>query len=416
MNTFFDFLIAFIFYYPLFMAYLWMIGGVYYRFHWEDKEGKTHLESPEMKEHPPVSILIPCYNEADNLHEVLYHLDLIEYPDYEIVAINDCSTDNTGELLDELSKQYAQLRVIHLNENHGKATALQMGALLTKNEYLVCVDGDSLLEPHAVSWLVKHLYNSPRVGAVTGNPRIRNRSTLLGKLQVGEFSSIIGLIKRAQRIYGRVFTVSGVVAAFRKTALHDIGYWNNDMATEDIDVSWRLQINTWGVHYEPNAVCWILMPETLQGLWDQRLRWAKGGAETAKRHISALFSWKKRRMWPVLLEYTTSVFWSYSVLFALILWAINKFHTLPAPFHVASILPNWAGVILGMTCLLQFAITLWIDSRYEKRLLSYLFWIVWYPLIYWMINVFTAVVGVPQGLLQKKGKRAVWESPDRGIK
>jgi cellulose synthase/poly-beta-1,6-N-acetylglucosamine synthase-like glycosyltransferase len=53
------------------------------------------------------------------------------------------------------------------------------------------------------------------VGAVTGNPRIRNRSTLLGRLQVAEFSSIIGMIKRAQRVYGRIFTISGVIAGFR---------------------------------------------------------------------------------------------------------------------------------------------------------------------------------------------------------
>jgi biofilm PGA synthesis N-glycosyltransferase PgaC len=110
-----------------------------------------------------------------------------------------------------------------------------------------------LLDPYATHWLVSHLIDSSRVGAVTGNPRIRNRSTLLGKLQVGEFSSIIGLIKRAQRVYGRIFTVSGVIAAFRKSALHDVGYWNTDMVTEDIDISWRLQMRHWEIRYEPNA-------------------------------------------------------------------------------------------------------------------------------------------------------------------
>ena len=61
---------------------------------------------------------------------------------------------------------------------------------------------------------------------MTGNPRIRTRSTLIGRIQVGEFSSIIGLIKRTQRVYGRLFTISGVVAAFRKQALTDVGYWS----------------------------------------------------------------------------------------------------------------------------------------------------------------------------------------------
>ncbi len=63
---------------------------------------------------------------------------------------------------------------------------------------------------------------------------------------MGEFSSIIGLIKRTQRVYGRVFTVSGVIAAFRKQALADVGYWSPDMITEDIDISWKLQLQPLG--------------------------------------------------------------------------------------------------------------------------------------------------------------------------
>lgn len=120
------------------------------------------------------------------------------------------------------------------------------------------------------------LIQYPHVGAVTGNPRIRTRSTLIGRIQVGEFSSIIGLIKRTQRIYGRVFTVSGVIAAFRRQALADVGYWSPDMITEDIDISWKLQLRHWDIFFEPRALCWILMPETLRGLWKQRLRWAQG--------------------------------------------------------------------------------------------------------------------------------------------
>src|SRR4029077_4050608 len=157
-----------------------------------------------------------------------------------------------------------------------------------RGEFLVCIDGDAMLHPNAAIYLVKPMINLPRVGAVTGNPRIRSRSSLLGKIQVGEFSSIIGLIKRAQRIYGCLFTVSGVAAAFRKRALHDCGYWHIDMLTEDIDVSWRLQLKHWQIQYEPCAVVWILMPETLRGLWKQRLRWARGGAEVYFKNVAGM--------------------------------------------------------------------------------------------------------------------------------
>ncbi len=71
---------------------------------------------------------------------------------------------------------------------------------------------------------------------------------------VGEFSSIIGLIKRTQRVYGRLFTISGVVAAFRKQALPMSATGASDMITEDIDISWKLQLKHWAI-FEPRALC-----------------------------------------------------------------------------------------------------------------------------------------------------------------
>ncbi len=162
---------------------------------------------------------------------------------------------------------------------------------MTKNEFLICIDGDALLGPEALAWMMRHFLDNPKVGAVTGNPRIRTRSTLLGKIQVGEFSAIVGMIKRAQRVYGRIFTISGVIAGFRKSALHSVGYWSNDMVTEDIDISWKLQLDGWSIRFEPNALCWVLMPETLKGLWKQRLRWSQGGAEVLLRYSSKVLCW-----------------------------------------------------------------------------------------------------------------------------
>ena len=281
---------------------------------------------------------------------------------------------------------------------------------------MVCVDGDALLDRYATHWMMFHLLSGARVGAVTGNPRNRNRSTLLGKLQVGEFSSIIGLIKRAQRVYGRIFTVSGVIAAFRKVALHDIGYWNTDMVTEDIDVSWRLQMRHWEIRYEPNALCWILMPETLGGLWKQRLRWAQGGSEVLLRYGSKLLLWRQRRMWLVAAEYLISLIWSYDIVAIVLLWLLGHVVDLPPSIRVPTLLPQWNGVVLGIVCMLQFLISLLIDRRYEKRIGRNYFWMIWYPIAYWMLTTATSVVAFPKAVLKRKGTRAVWTSPDRGIR
>ena len=206
-------------------------------------------------------------------------LAAIDYPDFEIIAINDGSTDRTAEILDSLVPRIPQLRVVHLAQNQGKSTALNVGALLARSEILVGTDGDAMLDPHSLTWFVRRLQSDAQLGGVTGNPRIRNRATVLGRLQVGEFSSIIGLIKRAQTVYGRIFTVSGVMCAFRKRALQDIGWWSRETLTDDVEVSWRVQLAGWRLVYEPKAICWILMPETLKGLWRQRLRWSIGGTQ-----------------------------------------------------------------------------------------------------------------------------------------
>ena len=409
-------LLDFTFYYPLVMSYVWMTAAVYYFYYRERHDRRPWTDPPPLAETPGVTFIVPCHNEGENAAETIGSLLAQDYPEFEVIAVNDASTDDTAGVLDRIVRHEPRLRVIHLRTNQGKAMGLRVAALAARHEILVCLDGDALLDRHATGWLVRHFVDSHRVGAVTGNPRIRNRTTLLGKIQVGEFSSIIGLIKRAQRIYGRLFTVSGVVAAFRKSALHSIGYWNVDMVTEDIDVSWRLQLGHWDIRYEPNALCWILMPETLKGLWRQRVRWAQGGVEVFQRYWRTLLPWRNRRMWLVGVEFLVSTVWAYSMLFCFVAWAVGRVLPLPAPLDAITLLPGWTGVILGFTCLTQFAISLTIDSRYEPAFGKYYYWMIWYPMIYWALHTAATCVAVPKALLKKRGTRAIWVSPDRGVR
>ncbi len=408
-------LFEFAFYYPLFMAYLWMIGGIAYYLHYERKNHHVKTPLSMLKETPLVSIIVPCFNEESNIQEVVDSLSDLNYPNYEVICINDGSTDNTGTVLDELLAKYPRLRVIHQAENQGKAVGLNTSALAAKGEFLLCMDGDAILDRDAIPWMLHHFEQGHRVGAVTGNPRIRTRSTLLGRLQVGEFSSIIGLIKRAQRIYGRVFTISGVAAMFRRRALLQVGFWSSDMLTEDIDISWKLQTHHWQVRFEPHALCWILMPETLVGMWKQRLRWAMGGVQVIKKYSHTLFDWRMRRMWVIYAEYLSSVLWAYSM--ALIIGISLLGLVIPlAPDWQTSIIPGWSGVLVGTTCLLQILISMWLDYRYDHKLFRHFFWLIWYPLAYWLLNMATSVWAVPKILLRKRGLRAIWSSPDRGLR
>lgn len=409
----FQFVNDFVYLYPLFMAFVWMLGALL--FFVRRERNKMHL--PKLDSYPLCSIVIPCHNEEENIRKTISWLSSAQkYPDFEIVAVDDGSTDSTASILHQLALQYKNVRAVYLRENQGKGAALTAGTLVANGDIIVTIDADALLDQDALTWIVWHFNESPRVGAVTGNPRVLNRTTLLAKIQTGEYATIIGLIKRSQRILGKVLTVSGVIAAFRRQALESVGYWDTDMVTEDIAVTWKLERKFWDVRYEPKAITWVLVPETLRGLWRQRSRWAQGGVEVLKRNIDIFSDWRQRRLWPVYIEYMFSALWAYTFWTLVFLWIIKA--TIGFEFGIAlvpPIPPQWTGAMLALTCLIQFCVSAYIDHFYDKKLFKYLFWVIWYPFIYWMISAMTVVIATPKALLKKEGTRAVWKSPDRGL-
>jgi biofilm PGA synthesis N-glycosyltransferase PgaC len=403
----------FVFYYPFFMSYIWMIGGVVHYVTLEHRR-RAPAVALALFTPPKISVVVPCFNEESNVRRVIVHLNAMEYSNYDIIAVDDGSKDGTGRILDKLAAEIPRLIVIHHAKNEGKAVGLTTAASVTDAEYLLCIDGDSLLAHDAIPWMLEHFIVDPSVGAITGNPRIRTRTSLLGRMQVGEFSSIVGLIKRTQQVYGRIFTVSGVITMFRSSALVEVGFWSTDMLTEDIDITWKLQCSGWRVAYEPHALSWILMPETFRGLYKQRLRWAKGGIQVLLKYARTIAHPSQMMMWPLYLEYLLGIAWAYSMTFILILAAIGIIVPLPVDWHV-SVLPHWHGMLLVATCVLQLIVGCVLDRRYDEQLMMYFMDTIWYPVAFWLISMVTSVVALPAVVLRRSGKRAVWTSPDRGI-
>ena len=405
-SPFFKFLENIVFWYPYLMSLLWISGSLIFA-HYREKNKNIDIESYSW---PAISILVPCYNEESTVSETIKHLSKLNYPDYEIIAVNDGSNDNTGTLLKELANKYKCLKAIDCHENKGKANALHIAAQASKNEFLICIDSDAILDKEAPYHLIKHfLINGERVGAVTGNPRIRNRGTLLGKIQLVEYASIIGSIKRTQRILGKIMTVSGVIVAFRKKALVSVGLWDRDMITEDIAVSWKLERNFWDIRYEPNALCWMLVPETLSGLWKQRVRWAQGGQEIIFRHWNIFRDWRQRRLWPIYIEQVLSICWSFLWIFItlIFLFVLNTKSALILWF-------TFSSFALSMLSFIQLFISIKNESSYDN-ILKYYLWAAWYPTIYWIFNALVTIAALPKSIKSTiKGGYAIWSSPDRG--
>ena len=407
MNVLLKTIELFVFWYPAIMSVVWIAGGIIFYMCIERGNPLPLYKTPM------VSILVPCFNEADTVENTVKRLSEMKYPNYEIIVINDGSSDNTSEIVTGLVDKYPNLRFIDLRENCGKANALYLGLIAAKGEILLGVDSDSYVMPDALNYMVPHFtnrFNGERVGAVTGNPRVRNRSSLLAKIQLCEYSSIISLIKRTQRIWGKVMTVSGVVVAFRKRALIDAELWDRDMITEDIGVTWKLEKKFWDVRYEPRALCMMLVPETVRGLAKQRGRWTSGGMEILRRHNNIFTSWKERRLVPVYMEQLMSILWSICWLLMLIIIVYNLIvnrNYIQMPYI-------WKSLFLSSVCLIQFGVAMLLDRKYDPHLLKHSVVAIWYPFFYWYINALLVIKSLPT-LFKNNRKLAVWSSPDRGI-
>ena len=242
------FLLKFIDYYtigyPILMSILWSVGAYFSRIKYTKQES--------LKSYPKVSIVLSAYNEEETIQEAMSALKQLAYPNLEIIVVDDKSTDNTLMLLEQIKQGFSkekELKILAQQKNGGKATALNTALEMVSGKYLLVLDADALLAPNSVEILAAELESSSIIGAVTGKPVVRNRSTLLGKLQTLEYVGIIDGIKRTQTfMLGAIMTVSGVIVMYRVSSLKEVGGFNPEVMTEDIDVTWKLHRAGWHVH------------------------------------------------------------------------------------------------------------------------------------------------------------------------
>ncbi|MCD8898506.1 poly-beta-1,6-N-acetyl-D-glucosamine synthase [Mammaliicoccus sciuri] len=396
--------------YPITMSIFWIMGTlIYYVF----IERNLKLKGINYQPQEGISFIIACYNEESTIAETIKNINELSYPIKEIIAVNDGSSDHTKSELIKLKQQY-RIKFINLEENRGKANALNIAAQYAQYAYLMCVDADTIIDDDAPYYMVESLVDDPTIGAVTGNPRIRNKSTLLGKIQTIEYASMIGSIKRAQTINGFVNTISGVFSLFNKKALEKNQYWDTDMITEDIAVSWKFHLSGFKIKYEPRALCWMLVPETFKGLWKQRVRWAQGGHEVILRDFKKMFKVRNISLWILYFEQILSVLWVYGII---IILGYNLLELNLLEYYFYNYKLNIfliSAFLLTFINIIQFTLSLIIDSRYERKNNLFVIFLSWYPTFYWLINAIVVIVAFPKAIKRKKGVFATWTSPDRG--
>ena len=406
--------------YPILGGLAWFVGGLCYKYVFKNKKNDfTILDS---REQPFITIMVPAHNEEVTIEETIsYLLNELNYTNYEVLVIDDCSTDNTPKILQKLQQQSKRLRVIRLAENKGKAHAFNIGLAFAKGDLVLSNDADTLPEADALMRYVNY-FNSPEgqnIAAVTSNVEVRNRTKLITKSTTVEFSSIVGIIKRAEMgVFGSIFAYSGANTMYRKSALIDVGMFRQDRATEDISVAWDHQLNNWLAVFAPEIISYTLVPETLKELYHQRKRWAKGGTEVWLTNLRKVLRHPLKNLGEslMLLDQTLSICWSF------FFWlATFVFTYLVCDFALTQ---NWSQLVyllfsaLILICFemiagtMQLVIALMIDRKGNK--IEYLLFAPIYLLCLWIINTLTIVTTFVPAIKTILGHGSgTWISPSR---
>ncbi|HEX4996960.1 MAG TPA: glycosyltransferase [Terriglobia bacterium] len=346
---------------------------------------------------PPVTVIVPAYCEGEVIERSVEGVLTLDYPRFELIVVNDGSTDDTADKV-RVFLSDSRVRLLDKKVNEGKAMALNDAILCARHELILIMDADAVPDRQLLRKMVPH-FQSARVGAVAGNPRVRNASNLLSRLQAIEFSSVIGLMRRAQRIWGRVMCVSGVVGMFRKSAIADAGMFTPGMATEDIDLTWKLQSRFYDVRYEGAALVWMIVPEDMGVWWKQRKRWALGLGQVLRRHATVFTDWRLRRMQPLYIESALSYLWALTFIVVTIFWIFC--YAVGHPPKGGSPIPNFWGMLLYTFCLIQLACGTWLDSKYDPEIVRHYPVSIIYPTFYWFLLTVTSFIYTTRGLVKR---------------
>jgi cellulose synthase/poly-beta-1,6-N-acetylglucosamine synthase-like glycosyltransferase len=297
---------------------------------WTGRELASVMRSPAT---PAVSVIMPAYNEASTIGESIRSLLHLNFPQFEVVVVNDGSTDGTlSAAIDAFELVRAPVsHQRHLNsqpvravyrsltnrdivvidkENGGKADAINAGINAARYPLVCVIDADSLLEDHALTRAVLPFLEDPTTVAAGGIIRIANgckvehgRVTTIGlpasslaRFQVVEYLRAFLAGRVAQSVVNGLLIVSGAFGVFRRDLLIEAGGFRQDTIGEDMEIVTRLHRlcrergKPYRIVFQPDPVCWTEAPETVRGLARQRNRWQRGTMQVLGFHAPLMFN------------------------------------------------------------------------------------------------------------------------------
>jgi cellulose synthase/poly-beta-1,6-N-acetylglucosamine synthase-like glycosyltransferase len=240
---------------------------------------------------PEISIVAPAFNEGVVVVKSIKRLLTLTYPKYNIIVVDDGSTDNTAELVEKHFGDNPKVSLVKSMQNLGKANALNLGIETSAADFVVVQDCDTILQKNALTYLARH-FNDTKVGAVAGNVKVGNRTNLLTRLQALEYITSQNLDRRAYDLFNCINVIPGAISAWRKSAFVEAGKFSSTTLAEDGELTLRISALGYKVVYEENAVGYTEAPQHLGSFLKQRFRWVYGTMQYLAEHAKMVFNLK----------------------------------------------------------------------------------------------------------------------------
>lgn len=367
--------------------------------------------------HPPVSVVVPAYNEEKLIVRTIDSLLKSEYPDFEIIIVDDGSTDNTFSIAMEAFGDNPRVR-IYRKENGGKAAALNFGWRKATGEIIIALDADTVFTPTTIAALAQR-FADPQFGAVAGNAKVGNRINIVTKWQALEYVTSQNFDRRAFASLNCITVVPGSVGAWRREVLEKTGGFSSDTLAEDQDLTIQVRKSGYKIGYEEKAIGFTEAPDSLRNLARQRFRWSFGTLQSMWKHRDALLNpkygtlgfvampnvWIFQVFFPLVSPLMDLVF-AWTLISATIAAFEHQQEYAHTPVNLDQVVFYYA-LFLAIDWFGAFAAFL-MEKREDKKLL---FWLLlqrfgYRQVMYWVMvkSVFTALRGavVGWGKLERK--------------
>jgi biofilm PGA synthesis N-glycosyltransferase PgaC len=358
---------------------------------------------------PLISVVIPARNEEDSIEQTVRAASRLMWPKVEVIVVNDGSVDNTENILESLKAELG-ITVLKHDVPRGKSITLNDGMRAASSEIVLILDADGIPARNVLIRMVPHLVIKRNVLAITGNPRISNVPNILSAMQAIEFSSTISTLRRGQSAWGRINTISGIMALLRKDEILRMGGFYSEQPTEDIELTWRIHREGYRCIYEPAAQVSMKVPLKFRDWFKQRTRWGRGLVRVLQKHGFQIIKKWEWPAFPLLLEATFAIIWCHLLLLFVIFWLLAIFTTnieLTSPLGIG----RWGVMAIGVS-LLQIIWGMHLDKSHDRTITKLWPLAPLYPLFYWSMSAFVVVWTTIPTLLTKP-KNVLWTSPGR---